>query len=139
MGRIEIILIVVACSIPFLALLFVLPNIKKARKNKKALVETTKYEPDKPVEKPVSEPAKPINSSGLTTQHDFSNYARNKKFSRPNFKQFDPNSPATSKYDFMSSVRRPVPPPQKTVKEQIDAMSPELKAVLFSNIFTTKF
>ena len=140
MGKIEIVLIVAVCVIPFLALLFVLPNIKKSRKNKKAPVETKKYEPDKPAEKSAKETFNPnLNSAGLTTQHDFTNYARNKKFSKPNFKPLNENAPATSKYDFMSSARRPAPPPQKTVKEQIDALSPELKAVLFSDIFSTKF
>ena len=134
MGRIELILIGCACLIPVMALLFILPSIKRARKNRKNKA-VAKVEEQKPAEaNPATTQQADSNSSS-----GFGAYARNKKTTKPTFKPFNSSLPATSKYDFFSSDGPRPTQEKKTVKEQIDALSPELKAVLFSDIFSKKF
>ncbi|MBO5954496.1 MAG: hypothetical protein J6Q13_00830 [Clostridia bacterium] len=148
MSNFEIFLIVGFCVAPLLAILFVLPKkLKKEKKQEKKEVKTLeqlkKEEQPKPVveekvdEKKVQQKFTP--KSEVSTD-DFKSYL--------DFKKKDITKPSRVELpkDFMDRTspyiprrRRRIEKKPKTVAEEINSLSPKLKAMLFSGVLDRKF
>ncbi len=133
MSNIEIILIIIACLVPVVAFVIILPKhiIKKAKKKPEPKVEP--YVPTAKEEKPAAAP-QPTGPIEDYKSDEFKSYfdRRKENLSKPKRNEFDPlRMPPTQGY----FPRRPMPfntkKPQ-TLCEEIQNLSPELKALIFS-------
>lgn len=144
MSKIEIGILIVLCLLPIITLVIVLP---KKLKKKAPPPPTTEYKPDKPVveeEKPkpekVEKPKTLGENKGLYNDDSFKGYLKDRKGNRtpPTFKEPNFDDP------FMNDVFRPNMQQtskgneDKSLSEQINELSPELKAMLLSGILDRK-
>ena len=152
MSKIEMFLIIGACLVPFVALLFVLP---KRKKKEKTPPPTTPYVKDEPTSAPAPAPktqAAPVKKADASIKikpnfnddidDDFKKYLELKK----------KRTPAPSPIDEDSFVRSPVgeyiparlrsnpdyKKQNKSIAEQINELSPELKAMLLAGVLDKK-
>ena len=140
MSSFEIFLIVGGCLAPVVALLFVLPKLKKKAKEPPV---TTEYKPEKPVEEKKEElkdtksvVRKPEQEVIKTSEfQDYLTYKRN-NMSKP----IRLNDPDIFTDDYIPSRLRRKQQKQetKTIAEQIYSLSPELKIMMLSGVFNKK-
>lgn len=129
MSKIEIVAIICASLIPVIALIMLLPKHLKLKKQKKVkAVETTPYVPEK-AEQSVKQEETPTDNS--------LDYAKRKraKLSAPK-RNID-----SSFADFANYMPRRINPAEekpKTVAEEINALSPTLKAMIFAGVLDKK-
>ena len=150
MSDFEISLIVLFCAVPFLSLLFVLPK-KIKKKDKKTKVVEAKPAEAKPVEdekpkevkpeyKPLQETMqkKPTKQTSEIFDDDFENFIKNRpSTSRP--------SRVEMPKDFMSRTMPYIPNRRsskvenpKNITEEIQNLSPELKALIIAGVLDPK-
>ena len=150
MSKVEMALIIIAVAIPLLSILFVLPKRKKKEKvapQVKQYVKEEVVEPPKPVEQPapvpkVEEKPKKINPIFEDNDADFKAYLdlKRKRMSSPERKEMPSGVrgplgeyiPARLRNQQKSSS-------DKSVAEQIQELSPELKALMLSGILDKKY
>lgn len=141
MSNFEIILIVLVCAVPIVAFLFVLPKIKKKEKKVEETTKTLadlKQEEKKPEiikETPVKKEVvqDEISSSEIQSYIDFKkkNLSKPKRVEMPkDFK--DITLPYTPRRRH-SQDKKP-----KTVAEEIQNLSPELKVLIISGVLDPK-
>jgi len=147
MSNFEIVLTVLACAVPLVALLFVLPKFKK---KEKAKVETpTKtYEEIKKEETPKEETkleekkenkSLPKITNTEFDSNDFKSYLKRKQ--QTTSKPMRVDLPEDFEYKTMPYLprrRRREDLKPKTVAEEIRSLSPELKALIFTGALDKK-
>lgn len=146
MSNFEIFLIVMVCAVPILALFMVLPKkIKKDKKEQKANAQPVKTYEELKKEENIQEPLEiktekvvqnKVEVSDITDQ-DFKSYlSRRKNISKPN----RINLPNDFKDRTMPYSRRRVKQDSKpkNVAEEIQNLSPKLKAILLSRALDRK-
>lgn len=140
MTLVEKIMVILACLMPVIALIIFLPKVIKAKQKKGKQLPTQPYVVEsQPVEsKPqIVQPEKPKLSSHAHA-NEFADYAANKsrRMARPkaNF------PPPPNFADFESFRQRPMSAqkPQKTIRDEINSLSPELKALILSGALDRK-
>ncbi len=138
MSIVEKVLIMSAVLMPFIALVVFLPGVIKNRKIKKA---NSKPEPEpQPIKEPEPEPQPqpvaptPHKVDSHGHENDFLEYAENKRKRVsapkrnnpiPNFKDFEGFSKSRP------SIRQQ-PVEEKTIQEEINSLSPSLKALIIT-------
>lgn len=138
MSSLEITLIVGFALSPFVALLFILP---KKLKKEKTPPPTTEYKPEPKVEeKEEPKETKPIQNIAPAVHTDeFKDYLskRKKTITLPRPK----DNPFIQTEDYIPSRfrrRKPQKQEDKSISEQINDLSPELKVMMFSGVFNKK-
>lgn len=139
MSSFEIALIVCFALSPFVALLFILP---KKLKKEKTPPPTTEYKPEPKVEEKKEEPKeiKPMENLKPTVSTDeFKDYLSHKRknITLPKYL----NNPDMPTEEFVPSRlrrRRHQKQENKSISEQIQDLSPELKVMMFSGVFNKK-
>ncbi len=140
MSNFEIFLIVMLCAIPFIALLFVLP--KKLKKEKaaekvetKTLKDIKQEEAKAVVEETRVEPKK-VASSEISTD-DFKSYLKHREpTSKPSRVELPKDfRDMTMPYRPRRREKKEKP---KTIGEEIQSLSPELKALMISGFLDRK-
>ena len=143
MSNFEVFLIIMACAVPFVAFLMVLPKIKikLKKKDKKVTAETKSYAQIKAEELPkVEEKPKDVAlrvSSNDLSADDFKSYLKKRK---PTTRPSRMELPADFKdrtMPYMPRRRRFEKKPQ-SVAEEINNLSPELKAMLIAGVLDKK-
>ncbi|MBQ9795684.1 MAG: hypothetical protein IJW36_01805 [Clostridia bacterium] len=144
MSNFEIALIVLACAVPVVALLFVLPKFKKKEKKAPAPVKTLEEVKKEEKVETKTEPPKEKNVENVFTNNDFTSEDfkgylnhKQKKLTKP----ARVDLPA----DFMDRTepyiprrRRRMEEKPKSVAEEIRSLSPELKALIFTGALDKK-
>ena len=149
MSNFEMFIIVMVCAVPVVALLFVLP--KKAKKTKKEKTKKADAKPTKTYEEVKKEEekvetkndviveSKQVVSNDISTD-DFKGYL--------NFKKKDISKPSRIELpgDFMDRTtpyiprrRRRIEKKPQTIAEEINSLSPKLKAIVLSGVLDRKF
>lgn len=141
MTTIEIVAIVLVCLIPIVALVIILPKKIKARKKEPAKIETNppQQEPAKVEVEPKKESTSPIEF----TEDDFKSYLteKHKRITQPkrveneSKENFDIEDYNSYRARFAAKKSREQ---DKTIKEQFDELSPELKAMILAGVFDKK-
>ena len=126
MSKMEIILVVSLCIVPFLAILFVFPIKFKLKSKKSKKVEAK--DPPKVVEQvPVVE-EKPNITPKSNDLEDFVKFAKNRKSKLTGPTNIGPRSVTSfDQRQFAKSV-----PKKSTVKEEIKGLTPEAKVLIIT-------
>ncbi len=148
MSNFEIALIVMACAVPVVALLMVLPKIKlkvKKKEKKEKEVESTKTLADVKKEEPKEEVAlekpkeakNPVMANEISDD-DFKTYlSRRKPISKPSRIDLpDDYVDRTTPYMPRRISKQENKP--KNIKEEIQNLSPKLKAMLIAGVLDKK-
>lgn len=142
----ETLLIILACAVPVVALLFVLPKFKKKEKKPSAPVKTleeVKKEEAKVEVKPEPLKGNRVESSFAKTQFDsddFKNYINYKQNSVSKPSRVDlPKDYIDRTEPYMPRRRKRAEEKPKTVAEEICSLSPELKALIFTGALDKKY
>ncbi len=149
MSRMEMAMIIILCLTPIIALVILLPKKLKFHKKPKKIKEPAenKQEPQKESENPPVEQneIKPeiidtpyVMDSDLDSIRDF---AKNKKTTKPTRKTPDLSKLSPHpEFSFRreNNFRTERQPEQKSIKEQFDELSPEMKALIMSGAFDRK-
>lgn len=152
MSKIEMFLIIGACLVPIIALLFVLPKYKKKEKTPPP---TTPYVKEEPADKHTEQPkeVKPIQKQVEKTKirpafntsdidDDFKTYLELKKKRTPAPEAVDEGSFVRSPVGEYIPARLRANPSRikkdKSIAEQINDLSPELKAMLLAGVLDKK-
>lgn len=156
MSKIELVILILAASIPFFALIFVIPknlfkNIKEKKgKTKKSDPKPVKEESkptieEKPKEEPKTtekpkEPKKDFMFADLSTD-DFRSYLKERpEIAKPKRVEHDDGFlDRTTPYVPMRPRRPMRPRKPKNLSEEIKSLSPELKALIIAGILDRKF
>ena len=141
MSNFEIFLIIMLCATPFVALLFVLP--KKLKKEKKAekvetktLKELKQEETPKPMVEEKKVESKKVASSEVSTD-DFKNYLNHRPpTSKPSRVEL-PKDFRDMSLPYRPRRREKNEKP-KTIIEEIQGLSPELKALMITGVLDRK-
>lgn len=147
MASFEIVLIVLACCVPVVALMFVLPKIKRKEKQP---ASTKSYEELKKEENKQGEQAKqekpkdekqinPFKNQDLSTD-EFKNFLkeRQKGLTKPIRNEL-PKDFVDTTMPYMPTRRRLRKKEEpKTVAEEIRSLSPELKALIIAGVLDKK-
>ena len=142
MTNFEIFLIVAMCSVPVVALFFVVPKLKKKQKKekvveKKVVEEVKKEETPKISEEPKQKAVRPIENS--FTSEDFKGYLNKRQNETTKPKRVElPEDFIDRTEDFFPRRRRRIAEKPKTVAEEIRNLSPELKALIISGVLDKK-
>ena len=142
MTTVEIIAIVLVCLIPIVALVIILPKKIKNRKVKSTKTETQPLEQE-PV-KIEAEPNKNSTSPLEFTADDFKGYLTKKRKQVSHPKRLEENFAENlniedfNSYQARFAPRRNDKSQDKTIKEQFDELSPELKAMIIAGVFDKK-
>ena len=138
MSSFEIFLIVGFALSPFVALIFVLP---KKLKKEKTPPPTTEYKPEPKVEvKDEPKETKPnVNLKPAVSTDEFKDYLANRKktITLPRHLN-NPNMPTEDYIPSRFRRRKPQKQENKSISEQINDLSPELKVMMFSGVFNKK-
>lgn len=148
MTKMEILLIVCAVLIPIVALIMILPKIKK--KEKSAKQEKPKEEPAKQIQQEEKKPdsikevkaeAKPqlFDQNSSYSADDFKGYLKekNKKINKPVRKELSNDyKDLTKGYE---EYMRQSTKPEKSMADDICCLSPELQAMVLTGILNRKF
>ena len=147
MSNFEIFLIVTACSIPVFAVIMLLPKIKLKfkKKEKQISVETKTYAEikaeDKASEPKVEEKPREVKkfvSSGEISTDDFRSYLnRRKSVSKPSRLEM-PDDFVDRTMPYSSRRRRIENKKPQSVAEEIQNLSPELKAMIIAGVLDKK-
>lgn len=157
MSNIEIGIIVILCALPIVALVMILPK-KLLKKTGKSKVDQAKIvekpapvkEAPKPEEVKVEEKPKQQDKSkdedvtDLYKEDDFKNYLKERAEKHPAPKEKDGDLSSTGRFDPdlfhpVGAVPPPKPKTDKTMAEEIEGLSPELKALLLSGALQPKY
>ncbi len=142
MSNFEIFLIVMACAIPFIALLTLVPKIKLKKKEKKVAKPTKQLvdlkQEEKPIELVVEEKPKEIQQQVISNEistGDFKNYLERKKqdVSKPKRVEL-PSDFKDISMPYMPRRRARQSEKPQNVAEEIKSLSPELKAMLIAGV-----
>jgi len=147
MSNFEIFLMVMICAVPVVSLLMLLPKIKIKfkKKEKKVQAETKTYAEIKAEEAPAQpqteEKPKEVKknfSSNEISNDDFKSYLnRRKPTSRPSRLNL-PEDFADRTMPYSPRRRKRADQQPKSVAEEIDNLSPELKAIIFAGVLDKK-
>ena len=152
MTKIEIGLVIIICLLPIIALVMILPKKLFSKKGKKPEPKPeqpqeapapAKEEP-KPVEVKEEEPSKELEEyTDLYQEEDFKAYLKDRAEKHPSPKEKDGDPTQFGKFDpdLFGPVNKTPPPPKKqpkTLQEEIEGLSPELKALLLSGALNPK-
>lgn len=145
MSNFEIVLIVMACVVPALALLFVLPKFKKKEKIEKPPTKTyeeIKKEEAKEEAKPESPKEKKVETAFAKNDFspdDFRGYLNHKQqhVTKPTRVEL-PKDFVDRTEPYMPRRRRRMEEKPKTIAEEIRSLSPELKALIFTGALDKK-
>ncbi len=139
MSGFEILILVIACAVPLVALIFIKP--KKKKKEKKAPEVKTLQEvktEEKVAEPKKEEPGYKKDNNIESLDEDIQSYVEYKKknITKPQKVEMPPNFKDMS----MPYIprRRGVDKKPKTVAEEINNLSPELKAMLLAGVLDKK-
>ncbi|MBQ8615783.1 MAG: hypothetical protein IJ415_04380 [Clostridia bacterium] len=143
MSNFEIVLIVLACAVPVVALLFVLPKFKK--KEQKAPVPTKTYEEIKKEEQVEIKSGLPEEKKVQTfanndfSPEDFKGYLNHKQknITRPSRVNL-PKDFMDRTEPYMPRRRRRMEEKPKSVADEIRSLSPELKALIIAGVLDKK-
>lgn len=147
MSNFEICLIVMACAVPFVALLFVLPKLKKKEVKKvepvKTYAEIKQEEAKEEVKQEIKpEPTKQKSISAFTNSdfspEDFRGYLNYKQKSLTKPSRVDLPADFKDRTEPYIPRRRRRQEKPKTVAEEIRSLSPELKALIFTGAFNKR-
>ena len=158
MSKIELLILILAASIPFFALIFILPkNLFKKIKEKKTKTKDKKKEPikedskpaveEEPKEEPkiVEKPKQEVKNGYLSTDlstDDFRSYLKERpEITRPKRVEHDESFvDQTAPYIPERPIMRPMRPRKpQNLTEEIQSLSPELKALIITGILDRKF
>ena len=139
MSNFEIFLIVGLSLAPIVALFFVLP--KKLKKEKKEPPKTTEYKPEEksePIKQEEPKEVKPEKKvANIASTSEFKDYLTYKKENLHAPKHLEsPKDVFVS--DYFPSRFKKKPKEDKTIAEQINDLSPELKVMMLSGVFNRK-
>lgn len=158
MSRIEIGIIFIICALPIIALALILPKKLFSKKNGKTKTEQAKIveKPapikEEPKQEEVKAETKPKQKeekqnediTDLYQEDDFKAYLKDRAEKHPAPKAKDGDLSSSGRFD--PDLFRPVgitPPPKpktnKTMAEEIEELSPELKALLLSGALQPKY
>lgn len=151
MFNFETIIIILACSVPVVALFFVLPKIKKKEKRKEEkptkTYEEIKKEEAKPesnqeemkIEKPKAQKVETAFAQNDFSPEDFRGYLNRKQktITRPTRVDL-PEGFVDRTEPYLPRRRRREEEKPKTVAEEIRSLSPELKALIFTGALDKK-
>lgn len=137
MSPFEIGIIITICCLPILALIMVLP--KKIKKNKSKNVEPPKIEPIKEVSTP-TEQKQELQKSEQKLDDDMHKFLDDRKQSHPapNAKDGDLNKFGKYNSDLFRTPTKQSFKSEKSIAEQINDLSPELKALMLSGALERK-
>ena len=138
MSSFEITLIVGFALSPFVALLFILP---KKLKKEKTSPPTTEYKPEVKAEaKKEPKESKPMESlKPAVSTEEFKDYLANRKKTITLPKHLNnPNMPTEDYIPSRFRRRRQQKQEDKSITEQIQDLSPELKVMMLSGVFNKK-
>lgn len=137
MSRVEIVIIAIACLIPVISLIMVLPKHLKLKKSKPTPAPAEPVAPIK-TEQP-AEPAASVVEDYNTDE--FKNYLnkRKEKLTKPVRNNNIPKNLLPNEDFFPRRITRPVAAQQpKSLIDEIRDLSPELKALIFSGALNRK-
>jgi len=149
MSKFEIFLIVMVCAIPFISLLLVLPKKlkKKSKKDKNANKSEKTYAEVKQEEKPkektedILQEDKPAHSqpSDDISNDEFKSFVneRQKNMTKPKRLEL-PKDFKDMTMPYMPRRRRKIEEKPKTVAEEINSLSPTLKAMIIAGVLDKK-
>lgn len=149
MSRMEMAMIIILCLTPIIALVILLPKKLKFHKKTKKIKESAEKKEEQQLESetpPVEQnEIKPeiidtpyVMDSDLDSIRDF---AKNKKTTKPTRKTPDLSKLSPHpEFSFRreNNFRTERQPEQKSIKEQFDELSPEMKALIMSGAFDRK-
>lgn len=149
MSRMEMAMIIILCLTPIIALVILLPKKLKFHKKPKKIKESAEKKEEQqlesetpPVEQNVIKPeisdTPYVMDSDLDSIRDF---AKNKKTTKPTRKTPDLSKLSPHpEFSFRreNNFRTERQPEQKSIKEQFDELSPEMKALIMSGAFDRK-
>ena len=149
MSRMEMAMIIILCLTPIIALVILLPKKLKFLKKPKKIKESAEKKEEQqlesetpPVEqneiKPEISDTPYVMDSDLDSIRDF---AKNKKTTKPTRKTPDLSKLSPHpEFSFRreNNFRTERQPEQKSIKEQFDELSPEMKALIMSGAFDRK-
>ena len=149
MSRMEMAMIIILCLTPIIALVILLPKKLKFLKKPKKIKESAEKKEEQQLESetpPVEQnEIKPeiidtpyVMDSDLDSIRDF---AKNKKTTKPTRKTPDLSKLSPHpEFSFRreNNFRTERQPEQKSIKEQFDELSPEMKALIMSGAFDRK-
>lgn len=150
MFNFETMIIFLACSVPVVALLFVLPKIKKKEKKQGEQTKTyeeikkeeAKQEPAKEevqIEKPKEKKIETAFSNNDFSPDDFRGYLDRKQKTITKPTRVDlPEGFVDRTEPYLPRRRRREDEKPKTVAEEIKSLSPELKALIFTGALDKK-
>ena len=144
MSKMELILIIVGALIPFVAVLFVLPKFKKKDKTPPPTTTYVKEEKSKVEEKPaqtVESPKPKVANYSLKDDDDFKSYLELRKKRLSAIQAKDSSLATHPTEEFVPARLRnkfAQTKEDKTVVEQINDLSPELKALIISGVLDKK-
>lgn len=145
MSNFEIFLIITACALPIVALFFVLPKFKKKEKKVPAPIKTfEELKKEEAAQEVKEQPTviKPVEKAFVNTEFtsdDFKSYLSHKQrnTTKPNKVEF-PDGFIDRTSPYMPRRRRRIEEKPKTVAEEIQNLSPELKALIISGVLEPK-
>ena len=143
MSNIEIATIVISCLIPIVALFIILPKLKKKKSVSVPQAEKSPVE-TKPIELNPEKKEEPkqveLNDETTYTADDFKSYSQDKKqkITPPKRKEELPDLKFEDYDQFKSHQRWSRTEVQKTIAEEIDSLSPELKTIIVAGVLDKK-
>lgn len=136
MSIVEKVILISACVMPILALLFFLPKKLKLKKSKPTVEkEETVLKPQTPPPMPQA----PQPNNGIGVNEEFKQFAQNKsrQFSAPK-RNFPAHDFTFNSYPDNFAMSKPKAKTEKTLLEEINSLSPQLKALILSGAFDRK-
>lgn len=150
MTKIEIILLILACLVPFFALIIMLNKkifyiFKKKDKTKNVQAEPEKIKEEVEIvkEQPKQQPQRVQQFNNEISTDEFKSYLSNRQneLTRPIRKEL-PGDFQDRTMPYSAFVPRPkrnsAPPKPKNISEEIQQLSPELKALILSGVLDKK-
>lgn len=146
MSKVELVLIIGVSIIPIIALFFVLPKWKKQKAEEKPKEEKPeeKFEMSKPdnEESPKEKSPKDIRVGGDFERDDLTDYINKKmKGAKMPERKILPEDFVDTSEDFITPIRRSDlmnKNKSKSVAEQFNELSPEMKAMIIAGVFDKK-
>ncbi|MBR6778651.1 MAG: hypothetical protein IKM43_00645 [Clostridia bacterium] len=141
MSKIEIAIVILAVLMPLLALFFVVPKRKKKDKQPKVVKlpesEMPKMEQEKPfVPEKQEKPSRVIDTPNFNPDEFKEYFAKRKsKYSAPHMIYDDVPDMTESLFDFNKRNNKKE---KKTIQEQLQDLSPELKAMIIAGVLDKK-
>lgn len=138
MSKIELILLISACLVPFVAFIFIMPKLKKKNKDKKSVVKEEKPEEKQPeIKKEQPTLNQKVENKVVYNSDDFKGYLQHKEetTTKPKRKKVEDLEDFTFPYEPFDFNERPKEKP----KNDFAHLSPEIKALMIAGILDPKF